>query len=46
MIIYTILERSDLDRDGGNLANGVTYVRKSSDLEILTRKIRQLTGQH
>lgn len=42
VIIYTILERSDLDR-GGSLADGFTYVRKSPDLDILTRRIRQLT---
>jgi DNA-binding NarL/FixJ family response regulator len=43
VIVYTILERSDLERDGERLP-AVSYVRKSADLDILTRKVRELTS--
>lgn len=43
VIMYTILERSDLERDG-ELLPTVSYVRKSADLDILTRKVRELTS--
>lgn len=43
VIYYTILERSDLDRDSDQVPEGVTtYVRKSTDPEVLVRKIRAL----
>lgn len=43
IIYYTILERSDLDRDAEQyLDRTTTYVRKSTDPEVLVRKIREL----
>jgi len=44
IIYYTILERSDLERDTGEQppAGNTTYVRKSTDPEVLVRKIREL----
>lgn len=42
VITYTILERTDLERDAGPLLGINAYVRKSADLDILTRKVREL----
>ena len=43
IIYYTILERSDLERDTAQPPDGnTTYVRKSTDPEVLVRKIRDL----
>jgi DNA-binding NarL/FixJ family response regulator len=42
VIIYTILERSDLERSGETMPLLGTYVRKSSDLHLLTKRIRDL----
>jgi CheY-like chemotaxis protein len=42
VILYTILEREDLERQGKPLAANVTYMRKSADLDILLRKAREL----
>jgi CheY-like chemotaxis protein len=43
VVYYTILERSDLERDGEQVAGNRTYVRKSADPEVLNRKVRELT---
>jgi CheY-like chemotaxis protein len=40
VILYTILERSDLERDGETLPANSVYVSKSADLESLRRRIR------
>jgi len=40
VILYTILERSDLERDGETLPANTTYVGKSSELDVLVRRIR------
>jgi CheY-like chemotaxis protein len=40
VIFYTILERSDLERDD-SISDNTRYVRKSSDLEVLTRVVRK-----
>jgi hypothetical protein len=43
VIYYTILERSDLERgDAEALSGNVFLIRKSSDRQPLTRKIREL----
>lgn len=42
VILYTILERSDLERDGEALPKNSTYVGKNAELEVLSRKIRNL----
>ena len=43
VIYYTILERSDLERDSEHRPETTTtYVRKSTDPEVLVRKIREL----
>jgi len=43
VVFYTILERSDLDRDLDQVPGADTaYVRKSTDPEVLVRKIRAL----
>lgn len=44
VVYYTILERSDLERDADAFPDNVFLVRKSSDRQPLTRKIRELTG--
>jgi DNA-binding NarL/FixJ family response regulator len=44
VIYYTILERSDLERDTEALAGNVFLIRKSSDRQPLTRKVRELTA--
>jgi DNA-binding NarL/FixJ family response regulator len=41
VIFYTILERSDLEQDGVRLQPNSLYVRKSPDMDILVRKIRE-----
>jgi DNA-binding NarL/FixJ family response regulator len=40
VVLYTILERSDLERDGQTLPANVTYVGKNSELDVLSRHIR------
>jgi CheY-like chemotaxis protein len=44
VVYYTILERSDLERDCGQVTANRTYVRKSADPEVLNRKVRELIG--
>jgi DNA-binding NarL/FixJ family response regulator len=41
VIFYTILERSDLEQDGVRLQPNSLYVRKSPDMDLLVRKIRE-----
>lgn len=45
VIFYTILERTDLERDGSPLPDGIRYVRKSSDLDVLTRALKDSIRQ-
>jgi CheY-like chemotaxis protein len=40
VILYTILELSDLERDGHMLPPNATYVGKNSELDVLIRHIR------
>jgi len=42
VVLYTILERTDLERDHKALPPNSSYVGKSNDPEVLLRKIRQL----
>lgn len=42
VVLYTILERSDLERDGEALPGNSTYVGKNAALEVLSRKARDL----
>ena len=42
VILYTILERNDLQRDGETLPANSTYVGKHTDLDVLSRKVRDL----
>lgn len=42
VILYTILERSDLERDGESLPPNSTYVGKHTDRDVLGRKVRDL----
>jgi len=39
VILHTILERGDLERDGQALPPNCTFVGKHSDLELLSRKV-------
>jgi CheY-like chemotaxis protein len=41
VILYTILEKDDLERQGKPLPANVTYVRKSADLDVLLRKVHE-----
>jgi CheY-like chemotaxis protein len=41
VILYTILEKDDLERQGKPLPPNVIYVRKSTDLDVLLRKVRE-----
>lgn len=40
VVLYTILERSDLERDGQELPPNTTYVGKSFEPDVLVRHIR------
>ncbi len=40
VVLYTILERSDLERDGQTLPANTTYVGKNCELDVLSRHIR------
>lgn len=42
VILYTILERSDLERDGETLPKNSTYLGKHTELDVLSRKARDL----
>ena len=42
VIVYTILERQDLERDDPDWLSTCDYVRKSSDLEVIGRRVRRL----
>jgi len=44
VVLYTILERSDLERDQASLPPNTSYVGKSSDIDVLMRKVRSLLG--
>lgn len=46
VILYTILERSDLERDGETLPANTTYIGKNAELDVLTRHIRSLLQEH
>jgi CheY-like chemotaxis protein len=43
VILYTVLERIDLENEIDGLASNVTYLRKDSDSSALTERIRELT---
>lgn len=40
VVLYTILERGDLERDGRPLPPNASYVGKNSELDVLVRHIR------
>lgn len=42
VVLYTILERSDLERDGEALPENSTYLGKNAELDVLSRKVRGL----
>lgn len=42
VVLYTILERSDLEREGETLPANSTFVGKNTELSCLIRKIRNL----
>jgi CheY-like chemotaxis protein len=42
IILYTILERGDLERDGSRISANAIYLRKSTDLTMLLRKVQEL----
>jgi CheY-like chemotaxis protein len=44
VVLYTILERSDLERDHPTLPPNSSYVGKSSEIDVLIRKVRSLVG--
>ncbi|HET9257199.1 MAG TPA: hypothetical protein VFO16_18645 [Pseudonocardiaceae bacterium] len=39
VIFYTILERSDLEREGEALPKNSTYLGKNAELDVLSRKV-------
>lgn len=45
VIVYTILERNDLERDDPTWVAQCEYVRKSSDLEVIGRRIQRVLRQ-
>lgn len=45
VVFCTIVERADLERDGRTLPPNSRYVRKSADLDGLTRTIRGVCGR-
>lgn len=44
VVLYTILERSDLEREGRALPPNSTYVGKGSDMDAVVRALRRLLG--
>lgn len=42
VILYTVLEKIDLEQELDGLAKTITYLRKDSDSSSLTERIRQL----
>jgi CheY-like chemotaxis protein len=44
VLFWTIIERSDLEREGRTLPRNTRHVRKSSDLEVLIRAVRDLSA--
>jgi CheY-like chemotaxis protein len=46
VVLYTILERNDLERDGQTLPPNATYVGKNSELDVLSRHIRAHLRDH
>ena len=40
VVLFTILERSDLERDGERLPANTSYIGKNVELEVLTRHVR------
>ena len=40
VVLYTILERNDLERDGQTLPPNATYIGKNSELDVLSRHVR------
>jgi hypothetical protein len=46
VVLYTILERNDLERDGQTLPSNATYVGKNSEPDVLSRHIRSRLRDH
>jgi hypothetical protein len=46
VVLYTILERNDLERDGQALPSNATYVGKNSEPDVLSRHIRFRLRDH
>jgi DNA-binding NarL/FixJ family response regulator len=46
VVLYTILERNDLERDGQTLPSNATYIGKNSEPEVLSRHIRSRLRDH
>ena len=46
VVLYTILERNDLERDGQSLPPNATYVGKNSEPDVLNRHIRSRLRDH
>lgn len=42
VVLYTILERTDLERDGRVLPRNSTYVGKSSEIDLLISKVKRV----
>ncbi len=42
VVMYTILEKSDLERDGLQFSPTWSYLRKSADLDMLIRRVKDL----
>ena len=40
VVLFTILERSDLERDGGRLPTNASYMGKNVELDVLVRHVR------
>jgi CheY-like chemotaxis protein len=46
VVLYTILERTDLERNGQALPPNATYIGKNSELDVLGRHIRMRLREH
>jgi hypothetical protein len=46
VVLYTILERNDLERDGQTLPANASYVGKNSEPDVLIRHIRSRLRAH
>jgi hypothetical protein len=43
VIFYTVVERTDLEREGTSIGRRASYLRKSPDATMLVKRIRDVS---